>query len=174
MRKLVIAVAATASIAIPVYANHSPTVTVQATQHPVNQSGVKGRIDFTSVPSGLLVTGTATGLQPSFGRYVSLVYDLGSVSGGPTACEPTVELDGMFVGIWAVDALRNGILIQVVAPAAIAPLSAIDAISIRDTTIDFLSRQLAMSSILSRLDSRTFTASLLASVNPGMRLSTGC
>jgi hypothetical protein len=52
----------------------------------------------------LLVTGAATRLQPSFGRYVSLVYDLGSVPGGPTVCEPTVELEGMFVGIWAVDA----------------------------------------------------------------------
>jgi hypothetical protein len=48
------------------------------------------------------------GLQPSFGRYLSLVYDLGSVPGGPTVCEPTVELEGMFVGIWAVDADGNG------------------------------------------------------------------
>lgn len=136
MRNLVIAVAAAAITAIPVYADHSPTVTAQATQHPLNQSGVQGRIDFTSVPGGLLVTGTATGLQPSIGRYVSLVYDLGSVPGGPTACEPTVELAGMFVGIWAVDALGNGILIQLVPPGAIAPLSAIDTISIRDTTIN--------------------------------------
>ncbi len=135
MRKLVINLAAAVIVAIPVYADHSPTVTAQATQHPVNQSGVKGRIDFTAVPEGLLVTGTATGLQPSTGRYVSLVYDLGSVPGGPTVCEPTVPMDGMFVGFWAVDALGNGILIQVVPPGAIAPLSAIDSISIRDSTI---------------------------------------
>lgn len=112
MRKLVIAVGVAAIVAVSVYADHSPTVTARARQHPVNRSGVKGRIDFTSVPGGLLVTGTATGLQgPSIGRYVSLVYDLPSVPGGPTVCEPVAEIDGMFVGIWAVDA-GNGTLIQ--------------------------------------------------------------
>lgn len=136
MKKLVIVLAAATIAAIPVYANHSPTVTAQATQHTVNQSGVQGRIDLTSVPGGLLVTGTATGLQPSIGRYVSLVYDLGSVPGGPTLCEPTVDLAGMFVGIWAVDALGNGTLIQVVPAEEIAPLSAIDSVSIRDETIN--------------------------------------
>jgi hypothetical protein len=135
MRKLVIAVAAAAIIAIPVYAD-PPTEAAHATQHTMNQSGVQGRISFTSVPGGLQVTGTATGLQPSIGRYVSLVYDVGSVPGGPTACEPTVPMPGMFVGIWAVDAAGNGILIQLASPAAIAPLSEIDTISIRDTTIN--------------------------------------
>ncbi len=133
MRKLIIALAAAAFV--PVYGDHSPTVTAQATQHSVNQSGVKGRINFTAVPDGLLVTGTANGLQPSTGRYVTLVYDLGSVPGGPTVCEPTIPMAGMFVGFWAVDALGNGVLIQVVPPGAIAPLSAISSISIRDTTI---------------------------------------
>lgn len=108
----------------------------QATQHPVNQSGVKGRIDFTNVTGGILVTGTATGLETSVGRYVSLVYDLGSVPGGPTVCEPTEEMPGMFVGIWAVDALGNGSLIQLVPAEAVAPLEAIDSISIRDSTIN--------------------------------------
>lgn len=136
MRKLIIPLAAAAIVAIPAYADHSPTVTAQARQHPLNQSGAAGRIDFTSVAGGLLVTGTATGLQPSIGRYVTLVYDVGSVPGGPTACEPTVELPGMFVGIWAVDALGNGMLIQLAPAAAIAPLSEIDTVSIRDTTIN--------------------------------------
>ncbi len=136
MRKLVFALVAAALIAAPLAAGHSPTVTAQATQHPYNQSGVKGRIDFTAVPAGLAVTGTATGLEPSIGRYVTLVYDLGSESGGPEACEPTILLDGMFVGIWAVDAMGKGTLLQVVPPGAIAPLSAIDAVSIRDTTIN--------------------------------------
>ncbi|HEY2933379.1 MAG TPA: hypothetical protein VGK99_16695 [Acidobacteriota bacterium] len=121
---------------MPVSAEDPPVAAAHATQHPMNQSGVKGRIEFTSVPGGLLVTGTATGLQPSVGRYVSLVYDLGSVPGGPEACEPTTPMPGMFVGIWAVDALGNGILIQLAPPAAIAPLSAIDTISIRDTTVN--------------------------------------
>lgn len=135
MHKLVIPLAAAAIVAMPVYAD-APTVAAQATQHPVNQSGAQGRIDFTSVPGGLVVTGTATGLQPSLGRYVTLVYDIGSVPGGPDACEPTAPMPGMFVGIWAVDALGHGILIQLVPPGAIAPLSAIDSVSIRDTTIN--------------------------------------
>lgn len=102
----------------------------------MNQSGVQGRISFASVPGGLRVTGTATGLQPSVGRYITLVYDVASVPGGPTACEPTVPMPGMFVGIWAVDAAGNGLLIQLSPPAAIAPLSAIGTVSIRDTTIN--------------------------------------
>ena len=137
MRKLIIAVASVVIVAISANADHTPTVTAQAKQHPFNQSGVKGRINFTSVPGGLLVTGTATGLEgPSVGRYISLVYDLGSASGGPTACEPTVEIEGMFVGIWAVDAMGNGTLIQTVLPGEVAPLNIIDTISIRDSTIN--------------------------------------
>jgi hypothetical protein len=117
-------------------AGHEEFTTAHATQHPVNQSGVMGRISITDTGAGLLVTGTATGLETSFGRYVSLVYDLGSVPGGPTACEPTVELEGMFVGTWAVDPAGNGTLIQEAPPFAIAPLEEIDTISIRDTTIN--------------------------------------
>lgn len=120
----------------PAAASHSEVGTAQALQHPVNQSGVMGSIDFVDTGAGLLVTGTATGLEPSVGRYVSLVYDLGSVPGGPTVCEPTVELEGMFVGIWIVDAGGNGTLVQVVPPFAIAPLAEIDSISIRDETIN--------------------------------------
>ena len=136
MRKIVIAVGAAALVAVSVYADQ-PLIVAQATQHPVNQSGAKGRIKFASVPGGLQVSGTATGLQgPSVGRYVSLVYDLPSVPGGPTVCEPTAPIDGMFVGIWAVDPSGNGILIQLAAPGEIAPLGVIDTISIRDTTIN--------------------------------------
>jgi hypothetical protein len=136
MRKLFIAVGAASLVAVSVYADHSGVVTAQATLHPANRSGAKGRINFMSVPGGLLVTGTATGLTPSVGRYVSLVYDLPSVPGGPTLCEPVEEIDGMFVGIWSVNSSGNGTLIQVVPPGAVAPLSIIDTISIRDTTIN--------------------------------------
>lgn len=106
----------------------------QATQHSVNQSGVMGRISFTATSAGVAVTGTATGLQPSVGRYVTLVYDVGSVPGGPTACEPTKPMAGMFVGIWSVDASGHGTLIQVAHD--VAPLGAFDTVSIRDTTIN--------------------------------------
>jgi hypothetical protein len=140
MRRSVISLAvALASAALATgsgFAGHEELTPAQATQHPVNQSGVMGRIDIVDTGAGLLVTGTAAGLAPSVGRYVSLVYDLGSVPGGPIACEPTVELLDMFVGIWAVDADGNGTLIQAVPPFAIAPLAEIDTISIRDTEVN--------------------------------------
>lgn len=124
-----------AIVAFSFGANDAPDA--QATQHPVNQSGVLGRINFTIVPARLAVTGRATGLQgPSISRYVSLVYDIGSNPGGPELCEPTEAIDGMFVGFWAVDALGNGTLIQVVPPGAIAPTGLIDTVSIRDTEIN--------------------------------------
>jgi len=115
-------------------AGHKGFATAQATQHPMNQSGAAGRIDFTETEAGLVVSGTATGLQPSVGRYLTLVYDVGSVPGGPTACEPTVELEGMFVGIWAVDGSGNGTLLQL--SPDVAPLGTIDTVSIRDTAIN--------------------------------------
>jgi hypothetical protein len=108
--------------------------TAHALQHPVNLSGVMGRITFVEDETGVHVEGSATGLEPSVGRYVSLVYDLGSVSGGPEACEPTAPIPGMFVGIWSVDDAGDGELIQL--NAALAPLSTIDTISIRDQTIN--------------------------------------
>ncbi len=111
--------------------------TARALQHPANNSGVMGRISITDTGSGLTFTGTATGLSPStVGRYVTLVYDKGSVPGGPTNCEPTVPLPGMFVGIWTSDIAGNGLLLQVVPPAAIAPLGTFDTVSIRDTAIN--------------------------------------
>ncbi len=108
-------------------------LSAQATQHPVNQSGVMGRITFTQTAGGVAVTGTATGLQPSVGRYVTLVYDVGSVPGGPSACEPTVEMEGMFVGIWTVNAAGHGTLTQL---GSVAPIGAFDTVSVRDTTIN--------------------------------------
>lgn len=113
------------------------SATARANQHPVNQSGVKGSITFTQTGAGLIVTGTATGLAPNtVGRYVTLVYDVGSEPGGPELCEPTVPMPGMFVGIWASDAAGNGLLIQLAPPGAIAPLGTFDTVSIRDTTIN--------------------------------------
>jgi hypothetical protein len=109
--------------------------TAHALQHPVNQSDVMGRITFIEAAGAVVVQGTATGLQgPSVGRYVSLVYDIGSVPGGPEACEPTAVMPDMFVGIWIVDAAGNGRLMQL--NPAVAPLELVDTVSIRDTTIN--------------------------------------
>lgn len=112
--------------------------TGHATLHPVNQSGVNGSVDFTEAEGSVQVTGMATGLQPSSGRYVSLVYDRGSVSGGPEACEPTTPDDpglvGMFVGTWVVDESGSGTLVQ--PNPLVASLEEVDTVSIRDTTIN--------------------------------------
>lgn len=112
-------------------------ITARANQHPVNQSGVLGRISFTQTGAGVIVTGTAKRLAPStVGRYITLVYDVGSVPGGPEGCEPTVPMPGMFVGIWASDAVGNGLLIQLAPPGEITPIGTFDTVSIRDTTIN--------------------------------------
>lgn len=126
----------TFAVAGTAVAGHNEETTGHANLHPVNQSGASGSIDFIEDEAGVHVMGTATGLEPSLGRYTSLVYDLGSVPGGPIACEPVEERDDMFVGIWSVDAAGNGTLIQVAPPGAIAPLSVIDSVSIRDTEIN--------------------------------------
>jgi len=111
--------------------------TAHATQHPANRSGVMGRISITDTGTGLIFTGTARGLAPlTTSRYVTLVYDVGSVPGGPNNCEPTVPMPGMFVGRWTSDAAGNGLLIQLAPPASIAPLGTFDTVSIRDTTIN--------------------------------------
>ena len=138
MKKLLVIVAlACLALAASVTVWAQGGVTARATQHPINQSGVMGSITFTQTEPGLVVTGTANGLAPNtFGRYVTLVYDVGSVSGGPDPCEPTVPMPGMFVGVWASDAAGNGLLIQLAPPAAIAPLGTFDTVSIRDTTIN--------------------------------------
>ena len=120
--------------------------TARANLHPANQSGVNARINFVAVDgASFALNGTATGLEESFGRYVSLVYDNGSVPGGPNLepgggpltglCEPTDNSidDLMFVGIWDVDGAGNGTLI-IFGPGA--PLGSYDTVSIRDTTVN--------------------------------------
>lgn len=119
-------------------AHAAEVVTGHADLHAVNQPGVRGVIDFTETDAGVQVTGVATGLRSSAGRYTSLVYDRGSVPGGPNACEPSpddqVGLVGMFVGTWVVDEAGNGTLIQ--ANPAVARLEQVDTVSIRDTEIN--------------------------------------
>jgi hypothetical protein len=121
--------------------------TARANLHPANQSGVNASINFVAVDSAssVALNATATGLEESFGRYISLVYDNGSVPGGPDQspggpltglCEPTDDsIDGlMFVGIWDVDEAGNGTLLQVGGP--FAPLGSYGTVSIRDTTVN--------------------------------------
>ena len=82
-KRYLIVLAVVALVAIPavVYAGHLGVSTGTAHLHPANGSGVQGVINFTDDGAGTLtVTGTATGLS---GGEVSLIYDNGSVPGGP-------------------------------------------------------------------------------------------
>lgn len=103
--------------------------------HSIDGSGIRGRISFLDsgdAASGLVVAGSASGLDPSQG-YVTLVYDRGALPGGPDACLPTGGLDGtrMFVGFWNVSGDGSGSLFVVKSGDSYAALEEIGAVSIR-------------------------------------------
>ena len=89
----------------------------QATLPAINGSGISARIEFVDDGATLTVTGTASGLDPAE-SYVTLIYDNGSVPGGPNACQPTVFdpndpdflLGTMLIGFWEIDPDGNGTL----------------------------------------------------------------
>ncbi len=99
---------------------HAASRTGKANLHQINKSGIKARIEFQDDGTTLMVTGTATGLDPGE-SYVTLIYDNGSVPGGPKACQPTIFdptdpdflLATMFIGFWAVDPDGQGTLAAV-------------------------------------------------------------
>jgi len=108
-----------------------------ARQHPINESGIQGHIfivDTGNSTDGLIVMGTATGLNP-LNTYVSLLYDNGSVPGGPNACEPSspdpLTIPQMFVGTWVVDADGTGSLFVKKTGSTYVALARVDTISIR-------------------------------------------
>ena len=129
------AVIATSSVGAP----SSPS-TGSATLHPFNQSGVKARMTFVDTHNdltGFTTTGTATGLDPDK-IYVSLIYDNGSVPGGPNACEPvdnTIDEEQMFVGRWVVNEDGTGTLTEVNIEGAYVPLSEFGVVAIRELTV---------------------------------------
>lgn len=114
--------------------------TGSARLHPYDDSGVKARMNFLDTHddnTGLLVTGTATGLDPEK-HYVSLISDNGSVPGGPQACEPTnhsLDEEQMFAGPWQVNGDGTGTLFFVMSEGAYVPLSDFDTVSIREVTV---------------------------------------
>lgn len=130
------------------YAGHTATLTGKATLHPINQSGIKARINFVDDGTTLMIEGTATGLTPGQ-NYVSLIYDNGSVPGGPTACEPTnATLTGkMLVGFWTVNPdgigtlsvtnLLNETNPPTFAPSSYVPITDFQTISIRHVESGF-------------------------------------
>jgi len=114
--------------------------TGSARLHPYDRSGVKARISFLDTRddnTGLVVSGTATGLDPDK-VYISLIYDNGSVPGGPQACEPadnTLDEEEMFAGRWQVNADGTGTLFFIMSQGAYVPLSGFDTISIRGAAV---------------------------------------
>ena len=125
---------------LPSFGHVAGEVTAHANLHRMNQSGVRGRIDFTD-NGGETHEGVAWGLDGGVddGTYISLTYD-NVTSGGPSAgpnkvdaCEPVIPFDGMFLGIWIVDADGHGILLQL---GPRAPISEFRTVSIRDTRIN--------------------------------------
>jgi len=97
----------------------------------------------------LTVNGTATGLTPGI-PYASLIYDNGSVPGGPEACEPTIFdetdpdflLPTMFVDLWDNNGDGTGTLAATnivddeTGARVYVPLDKFRTISIRDLTIN--------------------------------------
>lgn len=100
-------------------------------------------ITFVDDGTDLHITGTVRGLDPA-GIYISLVYDIKSVPGGPLGCEPAIFdptdpgflLPTMFVGFWAVDGAGNGTLAETNIEGAYVPLGRFKSVSIRDIRIN--------------------------------------
>lgn len=105
--------------------------------HATDGSGIQGRmvfLDTGSPQTGLMVSGTATGLDPTQ-TYFSLIYDVGALPGGPAACVPAGNppLTGtqMGVGFWLVGADGTGTLFAVKTGDSYVSLGSIGAVSIR-------------------------------------------
>lgn len=99
MALLLVGMAALLALTTPVSA---ATRTADARQHPIDHSGIHSRITFVDTGTSLTVHGVARGLDPTK-VYFSLIYDTGSVPGGPNACEETNDSlteTQMFVGVW--------------------------------------------------------------------------
>lgn len=104
-------------------------VTQNINQHPVGGSGIQGRVEVSDTGSSLMISATATGLNPAH-QYFSLIYTLASHPGGivegktlpPTsnaiapcdafnqAGQTTVDFAQMLVGFWTVNADGTGTL----------------------------------------------------------------
>jgi hypothetical protein len=113
MRKLrlVVLVFVISLVALPgvATAKDTDTATGRAQLHPLplfneeggvvpgSLSGVRGTFWFVDDGNSITISGEAWGLDPA-GTYVSLIYDNGSVPGGPFACVPTGgDLAGMML-----------------------------------------------------------------------------
>lgn len=85
----------------------SGKVRAEANLASIANSGISAEITFVDNPAAqtLTIRGEAEGLNPTK-TYLSLLYNAGSPSVGPMACEPTndsVNFVQMIVGIWSVN-----------------------------------------------------------------------
>ncbi len=115
--------------------------TAAAQQHAINNSGIQAEILFLDTGSdvhGLVVSGKASGLDPTK-TYFSLLYNNGSVPGGPNACIPSpsgtpITDAQMFTAFWTVALGGTGTLFRQKTGTAYVPLSQIATVSIRKVT----------------------------------------
>src|SRR5262245_3942301 len=122
---------------------YAAILTGHASLHQINQSGINAEVHIADTGTVLKVLGVATGLNPHH-AYVSLIYGEGSVPGGPSACEPTPNLNNtltfsqMVVGFWAVEPDGSGTLVVPAKTGAdYAPVTNAGTISIRDANLGF-------------------------------------
>ncbi len=121
-------------------AAQAPTgqATASAQQHPINNSGIQAEILFLDTGSdvhGLVLAGRATGLDPTQ-TYFSLLYNTGSVPGGPSACTPSssgppITGGQMFTAFWSVAPDGTGTLFRQKTGTNYVPLSDVATVSIR-------------------------------------------
>lgn len=115
-------------------AKADPT-TGKANLHPINQSGVKAKIsllDTGNDVTGLIISGTATGLDPNE-VYFSLLYDNPRVPGEAHSCNLAgnlLDFEEEFAGRWSVAPDGTGTLFLTKFSSSYVPLSRLDAISI--------------------------------------------
>ena len=87
--------------------------------HQIDGSGVKGTVILQETDYGLIVRGTATGLDPDARvLHLSLLYNPASKPSGPRACRGHVAN----VGAWEVDDEGNGTLYAVVRGVRLASI----------------------------------------------------
>jgi hypothetical protein len=135
-RRVVFSVLTVVGILASSGARAEPTLGA-ARLHQIDQAGVRARIlflDSGSPDTGLVVAGTATGLDPTQ-AFFTLAYDAGALPAGPRACEPSpgnpLTVDQRGVDFWTVNADGTGSLFRIKTDSAYAPLSDLGAVSIR-------------------------------------------
>lgn len=115
-------------------AKADPT-TGKANLHPINHSGIKAKItlfDTGNDVTGLIISGTATGLDPNE-VYFSLIYDNPEIPREPPSCNLAGNLfdfEEEFAGRWTVAPDGTGTLFINKVTSSYVPLRRIDAISI--------------------------------------------